>query len=65
MRVGHVGPLGNKLLQDFRRKSKTGDVNNFSLFRMFSTYVGSNAKELMEGSGTVSIDRSLGSDYDK
>ncbi len=65
MRVGHVGPLGNKLLQDFRRKNKTGDLNNFSLFRMFSTYLGSNQKELMEGSGSVSIDRSLGSDYDK
>ena len=65
MRVGHVGPLENKLLQDFRRKNKPGDVNNFSLFRMFSTYVGSNPKELMESSGSVSIDSSLGSDYDK
>ena len=65
MRVGNVGPLGNKLLQDFRRKHKTGDVNSSSLFRMFSAYLGSNQKELMEGSGFVNIDGPLGSDYDK
>jgi hypothetical protein len=65
MRVGQVGSLANKLLQDFRRKNKTSEVNSFSLLRMFSTYVGSNPKELMEGSGSVSIDRPLGSDYDK
>ena len=65
MRVENVGPLGNKLLQDFRRKNKAGDRNSFSLFRMFSAYLGSNQKELMEGSGSVSIDRSLGSDCDK
>jgi len=65
MRSGQVGPLGNKLFQDFRRKNKTGEVNSFSLFRLFSTYLGSNPKELMEVSSSVDGNRELAPDYDK
>lgn len=65
MSVGPAGPLGNKLLQDFRRKNKTEDVNSFSLLRMFNAYLGSNPKELVEDRSSLGRNFTPVPEYDK
>jgi len=65
MRIEHIVPRGNKFLKDLKRKNKTGEVNSFSFFRMCSTYLGSNPKALMGGTGSSGRDRLLLPEYDR